>query len=151
MEQNTVLHTTSTQHMQGKDTEFDRKLKKRIQELEEANHILERDKNNYIERYVLINKLLVWYYTHRQKLSNSTFFRRQSFGTCRTEYAGNGNQIFWILLKILLLWWAHRAKYDLVTKYLDNSRPFTKQLKIKQKNNEKVCSRCLKNHFHLDF
>ena len=32
-------------------------------------------------------------YAHRQKLSNTTFFRRHCFG-----YAGNGNQIFWILL-----------------------------------------------------
>ena len=31
--------------------------------------------------------------THRQKLSNTTFFRRHCFGSCRTEYVGNGNQI----------------------------------------------------------
>ena len=37
-------------------------------------------------------------YTHRQKLSNTTFFRRHCFGSCRTEYVGNGNQIFGILL-----------------------------------------------------
>ena len=42
-------------------------------------------------------------YTHRQKLSNTTFFRRHCFGSCRTEYVGNGNQIFLILLQILLL------------------------------------------------
>ena len=53
-------------------------------------------------------------YTHRQKLSNTTFFRRHCFGSCRTEYVGNENQIFWILLQISLLLWALRAKNDLV-------------------------------------
>ena len=33
-------------------------------------------------------------YTHRQKLSNTTIFRRHCFGRCRMEYVGNGNQIF---------------------------------------------------------
>ena len=32
--------------------------------------------------------------THIQKLSNTTFFRRHCFGSCRTEYTGNGNKIF---------------------------------------------------------
>ena len=38
-------------------------------------------------------------YTYRQKLSNTTYFRRHCFGSCRTEYAGNGNQIFWFYCK----------------------------------------------------
>ena len=37
-------------------------------------------------------------YTHRQKLSNTTFFRRHCFWCCRTKYLGNWNQIFLILL-----------------------------------------------------
>ena len=68
-------------------------------------------------------------YTHRQKLSNTTFFPRHCFWSCRTEYVCNWNHIFWILLQILLLLWALRAKNELVTKYLDNLRPFTKQVK----------------------
>ena len=44
-----------------------------------------------ISRYVVL-------YTHRQKLSNTKCFRRHWFGSCRREYLGNRNQIFWILL-----------------------------------------------------
>ena len=62
-----------------------------------------------------IGRWVFWLvYTHRQKLSNTTFFRRHCFGSCRTEYVGNGNHIFWIWLQILLLLWALRAKNDLV-------------------------------------
>ena len=32
-------------------------------------------------------------YAHRQKLCNITFFRRHCYGSCRTEYVGNGNKI----------------------------------------------------------
>ena len=53
------------------------------------------------------------YNIHTDK-SYTTFFRRHCFGSCRTEYVGNGNHIFWILLQILLLLWALRAKNDLV-------------------------------------
>ena len=38
-------------------------------------------------------------YTHKQKLNNTTFFRRHCFGSCRTEYVGKGNKIFWKLFE----------------------------------------------------
>ena len=38
--------------------------------------------------------LSIYMYTHRQKLSNTSFCRRHCFGSCRTEYVGNGKQIF---------------------------------------------------------
>ena len=41
---------------------------------------------------------LTFIYTHRQKLSNTTFFGDTVLEVGRTEYVGNGNQIFWILL-----------------------------------------------------
>ena len=69
---------------------------------------------------------------HRQKLSNTTFFRRHCFGSCRTEYAGNGNQIFWFFFfwyKFYYFDEHFELKMILWTKYLDNSRPCTKQMK----------------------
>ena len=56
-------------------------------------------------------------YTHREKLSNTTSSRRHCFGSCRTEYVGNGNQIFWILSKIYYLYKHFELKVILLTKY----------------------------------
>ena len=51
--------------------------------------------NFFIQQLFLANTgCLHRIYTHRQKLSNTTFFRRPCFGSCRTEYVGDGNQIF---------------------------------------------------------
>ena len=60
--------------------------------------------------YILIGLLRELYlYTHTKVKQHHIFSE-----SCRMEYVGNGNQIFWILLQILLLLWALIAKNDLV-------------------------------------
>ena len=87
---------------------------------------------------ILLLLLRGYIYTHRQKLSNTTFFRRHCFGSCKTEYVGNGNQIFWILFQILLLFEHLEVKMILSTKYLDNLRPFTKYVKNDKEKQWKI-------------
>ena len=107
--------------------------------------------NNYIRLHNLTAEE-VCVYTHRQKLSNTTFFRRPYFGSCRTEYVGNGNQIFWIFCKLYYFYEHLELKMILSTKYLDNLRPFTKQVKNdKEKQWKKFEADVWKIFFGLTF
>ena len=91
-------------------------------------------------------------YTHRQKLSNTTFFQRHCFWSCRTEYVGNGNQIFWILLQIYYFYEHLELKMILSTMYLDNLRLFTNQVKNdKEKQWKKFEADVWKIFFGLTF
>ena len=75
------------------------------------------------------------FYTHRQKLSNTILFRRQCFGSCRTE-------LMWVMeikyfefyCKFYYFYEHLELKMIMSTKYFDNLRPFTKQVKNDKEN-----------------
>ena len=84
------------QALQNRNEEFEKTMK----EIENHSFIkhLERTGNDreLKEQLSRVRKIVscISSYTHRQKLSNTTFFRRHCFGSCRTEYVGNGNKTF---------------------------------------------------------
>ena len=65
-------------------------------------------------------------YTHRQKLSNTTFFRKHCVERFRTEYVGMEIKYFEFYCKFYYFYEHLELKMIWSTKYLENLRPFTK-------------------------
>ena len=113
-----------------------------------------------MEMCILAVKNWKWLLTSNYAISNNTQTKVKHhhifFGDTALEVAERNMWVmeikyFEFYCTFYYLYQHFDLKMILKSKYLNNSRSCTKEVKWFRKTMKKVCSRCLKNHFQLDF